>query len=789
MKTCMLLLLILALAACTQSEPALPVKPVPEPDPQQALLVEPLADAIEEDIAEPESVPVAQVAVPQNTSNQQPSKEPANTSNNVIYASAPFYGPTSLEQRIADSDLVIIGRMISTANTVEEANLYGQNGYVGALRFTFDVSEVLKAPSGSTTPTRIVALVPSLNRQDTRDQALVASMRMLSERNSKWDDRNAVVFLSNSNLRYPATQSDDLYFMSIVDYEYGLGDLYSLESKRNKMWLPETQPAGGDDGVGSGTAAAKGTTERWFLTDVPQTAPTTQSRSSDSNQAAEEPSVTLTSLQAVISSINIELNAETSMQYKWCVGKKYERKSRSTFMESQGKQYIGDPLSYEAEISSGLPANTEAFTENYKTIFGEDGWESTSEYSGDDAHLFATGTRGKTWTNTYTIQTSSQSVLARVEYEKSIEPLVTTRPLPSGVYELTRKFRPSYSVLCDPDHFSVSPITITVIAPPGTLHEAFFDPVTDGSAVAADSSNGQLEPAAFTDANNASATLQRIEWQTDTVKVKVSPHTGMAGHKLDFIELDGSVSLSLQIDDATVDAANKTLSWSVTEQPWHDGDLLMLRIKEVVPEIALIDVPETITQGSSESVTLKVTGLTSSNSYSIGLSSNNNAIGFGDGCGTAGTTVSIPSGNTSHSKTLTLHGCSVSSDTVTASLKQGTATIATATADVQIEASASVTVSLSPRKERFSTETDMTVDWTDPDSCDGNYFVALYDTNGTVARHLGNHPAPQTTTLSVELPVAWEDVPNDQRSVRVTCTPTDGDWRIVGETPLRSGLP
>ena len=56
---------------------------------------------------------------------------------------------------------------------------------------------------------------------------------------------------------------------------------------------------------------------------------------------------------------------------------------------------------------------------------------------------------------------------------------------------------------------------VTVTAPSGTLHEAFFDPVTDGSTVAADSSNGILKPASFTDANNASASLQRIEWASD----------------------------------------------------------------------------------------------------------------------------------------------------------------------------------------------------------------------------------------------------------------------------------
>ena len=58
---------------------------------------------------------------------------------------------------------------------------------------------------------------------------------------------------------------------------------------------------------------------------------------------------------------------------------------------------------------------------------------------------------------------------------------------------------------------------------------------------------------------------------------------GVWGHRLDFIELDGAVSLSLVVDEATVNPSTGsgqagTLSWTVAEQPWHDGDLLMLRI-------------------------------------------------------------------------------------------------------------------------------------------------------------------------------------------------------------------
>ena len=88
------------------------------------------------------------------------------------------------------------------------------------------------------------------------------------------------------------------------------------------------------------------------------------------------------------------------------------------------------------------------------------------------------------------------------------------------------KFKHALYVPCDAanDMLYEFPITVTVTtANPRTAHEALFDPVTDGSAVAADSSNGQLDPAAFTDANGASATVQRIEWASNTVKMKVNP--------------------------------------------------------------------------------------------------------------------------------------------------------------------------------------------------------------------------------------------------------------------------
>ena len=110
------------------------------------------------------------------------------------------------------------------------------------------------------------------------------------------------------------------------------------------------------------------------------------------------------------------------------------------------------------------------------------------------------------------------------------ETFATARPLPAGEYQIVRKeVWPRY-LPCD--YVLDNEWTITVEAPEGTLHEAFFDPVTDGTAVAADGTNGVLKPAMFTGIDGAAASVERIAWESGTVKLEVSPHTGLSGPRL-----------------------------------------------------------------------------------------------------------------------------------------------------------------------------------------------------------------------------------------------------------------
>ena len=74
--------------------------------------------------------------------------------------------------------------------------------------------------------------------------------------------------------------------------------------------------------------------------------------------------------------------------------------------------------------------------------------------------------------------------------------------------------------------------------------------------------------------------ITSLEWSNNKVVVTLDPHVSLSGYVLEFIELDGSVSLSLNAADATVDGGAGTYSWPMTSQPWEGGDKLMVRIRE-----------------------------------------------------------------------------------------------------------------------------------------------------------------------------------------------------------------
>ena len=89
-----------------------------------------------------------------------------------------------------------------------------------------------------------------------------------------------------------------------------------------------------------------------------------------------------------------------------------------------------------------------------------------------------------------------------------------------------------------------------------------------------------LKPASYT-SGGATTTISAIEWGSRRVTMDASSSLP-ADHHVDFIALDASVSLRLDVDDATtsVEGGVTKLAWGVCKQPWPADDRLMLRIAQ-----------------------------------------------------------------------------------------------------------------------------------------------------------------------------------------------------------------
>ena len=120
--------------------------------------------------------------------------------------------------------------------------------------------------------------------------------------------------------------------------------------------------------------------------------------------------------------------------------------------------------------------------------------------------------------------------------------------------------RPQGMVLCDGYPANIKgkwESAFTVTAPVGTLAESFFDPATSSAAFV------------------GTTTVGTISWEANTVTADL---TLDLAHKatLDFIGLDGTVTLSLPVANTTL--TDGVLSWDVTPQPWDGNVQLMLRV-------------------------------------------------------------------------------------------------------------------------------------------------------------------------------------------------------------------
>ncbi len=451
----------------------------------------------------------------------------------------------TVEEHILTSDVIARVRLntIAASSRLYDAGSWFR--HVPTIHFTFDVLEVLQGSVGSSVVVEMTAA--DYTRYQTAEEAVDAAMNWIANRDSSRDDREALVFLwsliKSWNTDTLQGRPDTVQYVFAANGNADWGDNYSIKSETNRVLLPATT---------SGASGASGSSGTSFHLEEPP-------------EGEPGDTISLSNIKTKITTTH-DMVDDTIPGHEECLLAKLKK-------ERSGTPKL--PLFHaerERSIGSGLPAGTALVT---VTLTGKSTDEPYDRFflDGPDSDRFQ-------------VTTTTWAPVAGEWWYSHDYSFETLRPLPKGEYVFHFGTQRQEFFPCNYTPSTRAKWTVDVEAPEGTLHELFFDPVTlrqaqgRPSVVVADASNGVLKPTGFTASNGASATVGSISWESGMVEIEVTPDDALAGQTLDIIELDGTVSLSLNVANSTLDSANNTLSWSVSEQPWHDGDKLMVRIRE-----------------------------------------------------------------------------------------------------------------------------------------------------------------------------------------------------------------
>ena len=102
-----------------------------------------------------------------------------------------------------------------------------------------------------------------------------------------------------------------------------------------------------------------------------------------------------------------------------------------------------------------------------------------------------------------------------------------------------------------------------------------------------------------------------------------------------------------------------------------------------------------------------------------------------------------------------------------------------------------VTVTLAPRPQGSATRVNITIEWNDPQTCDGEYLVALYTSSDYMVQFLGYTPASETPSRTTESATDWVLSRFPDWFAGVTCYPnaSSDPARDLGRVSLRAAHP
>ena len=466
--------------------------------------------------------------------------------------------PSTLDELIFLSDVIARVTLLSAEPHV----IVKPPGPYAGIKFRFQVIEYLKGSSDSELTVEVPRdTLDAVNVSSDMQSAKATAEVIIDARDRSRDSREAIVLLQSPQSGQVAGAAGTTTYEFIGPNWYPVNmHQYAITSSYNRAWLPASAPSGASGAVGSG--------EPEYFTQ----APPSQAQGASGASSISTPTISLSEIKKRIKANDDLLAANRDMfGYEDCIKDSF----RYDAYIRAGHIGQSSPHPVTREIRSGQPA-------------GHRLWPVPSEYSGDPFYA-----------NWWTAGPDAHLFIFRITNDPDNDPTtgyareeVTTRPVPSGVYKVFYKAQAAVWVPCDynPElNYNRYEGAITVTAPAGTLHEAFFDPADIGTAVGSDADNGVLEPASFRLEGVGSVNINRIDWKLGEVEIELDPHSagGFANHHVDFIALDGSISLRLDFDDAAEVERDGTraLSWNVCAQPWDSGDLLMLRMSASQSEL------------------------------------------------------------------------------------------------------------------------------------------------------------------------------------------------------------
>ena len=321
-------------------------------------------------------------------------------------AAIPYFGEQSIEERIANADVVVRARLATTTSevvttTTEEWSDYY---YVG-LKFYLTVSEYLKGSGASS----ITAFTIQGGDYGTRREAEDAVPGVTANRVDTWEDREAIIFLNNDDpydVFSEAVQGANDYFLTIGDLT---DDRYSLRRPiHSKLWLPS-----------AGTSETGDDQE--FLLAVPES-------------GKDTPTIAIRELKRRIAAVDAEMNAgDGSEAYRNCVSYKYRVERVEQHAQSEGRKLWARAALDTHSLVSGSSAGTVIFESEVLGIYPDTKMLTTLE--GRDAYLFETvdGPAAPWDWNRDGVLTDG---IDSIRYTQTLRP---GRPIPAGDYIVQRQ--------------------------------------------------------------------------------------------------------------------------------------------------------------------------------------------------------------------------------------------------------------------------------------------------------------------------------------------------------------